>query len=136
MNEWKPSNPVPGDQIRVKRTIYYHHGIYVGDGLVIHFAGDDKKTETSPEQAYIHQSTIEEFLCGGELEVRIYDKEERKDLRSKNEIIALAKSELGNRGYDFLKNNCEDFSNRCAFKSKHPTQVDEIKNRVKVLLKK
>ena len=36
---WDYREPQPGDQLRVKRTGYYHHGIYAGDGMVIHFNG-------------------------------------------------------------------------------------------------
>ena len=32
---WDYREPQPGDQLRVERTGYYHHGIYAGDGKMI-----------------------------------------------------------------------------------------------------
>ncbi|KAB2018812.1 hypothetical protein ES319_D08G255200v1 [Gossypium barbadense] len=50
----KPSKPwfiQPGDHIYCQRKggLYYHHGIYVGDDMVIHLQGKAKKLEPLPE---------------------------------------------------------------------------------------
>lgn len=41
---WGSGPPKMGDHIRVKRAwgLYAHHGIYVSDDEVIHFAGQEK----------------------------------------------------------------------------------------------
>ena len=39
--QWIIRELLPGDHIRVKRPLYYHHGIYVGKGKVIHYSGKD-----------------------------------------------------------------------------------------------
>ena len=38
---WSSSKPCYGDHIRVCRGYYYHHGIYVSDDYVIHFASKE-----------------------------------------------------------------------------------------------
>ena len=35
---WMKKNPSYGDQIRVNRGLYFHHGIYVNDNMVIQYA--------------------------------------------------------------------------------------------------
>ena len=43
---WTVRELRPGDQIRVKHMTFHHHGLYEGDGMVIHFAGPDSATLT------------------------------------------------------------------------------------------
>ncbi|MCR4898486.1 MAG: lecithin retinol acyltransferase family protein [Acholeplasmatales bacterium] len=105
-----------GNQIRVFRGLYYHHGIYESDDCVYQFASPEG-FEIAPETAIICITTLEKFLNGGELEVRQYTEEELKRKRSDEEIIEFAKSKVGSNmgGYDVFTNNCEHFSNLCAF---------------------
>ena len=59
---WDYREPKPGDQLRVKRTGYYHHGIYAGDGMVIHFNGGPEAHAADVE---VQKTDISEFLRGG-----------------------------------------------------------------------
>ena len=49
-----------------------------------------------------------------------------KKKRTPDEIIAYAKAHLGEGGYNLVTNNCEHFSNRCAFGVSNSSQVEEI----------
>ena len=124
---WEKIKPEPGDQISVERGFYSHHGIYIGNDEVIHFASPTG-SEISPETAVVHKTTLENFLKGGELLVRVYTDEEKKKLRSKDEIIDYAIAHIGEKGYNIISNNCEHFSNRCAFGSSQSDQIDGLKN--------
>ena len=119
--------PNYGDQIRVNRGLYYHHGIYVSDNEVIQYASP-KGSEISPETALIISTTLDEFLKGGVVEVREYDNNELNKVRSKDEIVKFAKSQLGTGlgEYNLIDNNCEHFSNYCAFGEKKSNQVEDI----------
>ena len=64
---WDYREPQPGDQLRVERTGYYHHGIYAGDGRVIHFNGGPDAHAADVE---VQETDISEFLRGGLPEVR------------------------------------------------------------------
>jgi lecithin:retinol acyltransferase len=61
---------VAGDHLFVKRKrwflIYYHHGIFAGDGKVIHLTGPRKK------DAKVIETSLEEFLNDGVKEVWEY----------------------------------------------------------------
>ena len=122
---WVKKKPEFGDQIRVNRGLYYHHGIYRDDNCVYQFAVPGGK-DIDPENARVCICTLEAFLKGGELEVREYSEEEKKTKRNPLEVIEYAQDHLGEAGYNLLTNNCEHFSNRCVFKEEKTTQVDDI----------
>ena len=119
--------PEMGSQIRVNRGLYYHHGIYESDDVIYQFASP-VGSEVSPATAIICTTSLDNFLKGGELEVREYNEEELNKKRSNEEIIEFAKSKLGSNmgGYNIISNNCEHFSNLCAFNESKSNQVDDI----------
>lgn len=118
-----------GDQIRVSRGFYYHHGIYEDDNHVYHYAAKIGN-EVSPENALIIVTDLKTFLKGGIAEARDYNEIELKKLLPKDEIINRAKSLLGTGlgKYNLITNNCEHFSNYCAFGVKESTQVSDVLN--------
>ena len=126
---WENKKPSYGDQIRVNRGLYFHHGLYVSDDEVIQYASP-KGSEISPATALIISTTLDEFLKGGNVEVRVYNSDELKIVRSKDEIVKFAKSKLGTGlgEYNLIDNNCEHFSNLCAFGKKVSNQVNDILN--------
>ena len=123
---WTVKKPEYGNQIRVNRGLYYHHGIYESDDIVYQFASKDG--ELNPETAEVCTASLSDFLKGGVLEVREYTDDEKKTLRSPDEIIKYAKEHLGEKGYNLISNNCEHFSNRCAFGISESNQVDDFFN--------
>ncbi len=124
---WIKKKPAYGDQIRVNRGLYFHHGIYVSDDEVIQYASP-KGSEISAATALIISTSLSQFLNGGEVEVREYNREELDRVRSKEEIVEFAKSKLGTGlgEYNLINNNCEHFSNYCAFGIKESNQVEDI----------
>ena len=124
---WVKKQPSYGDQIRVNRGLYFHHGIYVSNDEVIQYASP-KGSEISPETALIIKTSLDTFLNGGIVEVREYNSSELKEVRSKDEIVKFAESKLGTGlgEYNLIDNNCEHFSNYCAFGKKVSNQVDDI----------
>ena len=69
---WINKKPVFGDQIRVNRGYYYHHGVYQDDSCVYQFAAPSG-SEITPENALIISTTLDDFLKGGNVEVREYN---------------------------------------------------------------
>ena len=126
---WVNKKPVYGDQIRVNRGLYFHHGIYVSDEEVIQYASP-KGSEISPKTALIISTLLKDFLKDGKVEVRTYNDDELKKVRTKDEIVRIAKSKLGTGlgEYNIVSNNCEHFSNYCAFGEKKSNQVEDIIN--------
>lgn len=126
--QWDFVEPRPGAQLRVSRGAYYHHGICVGEDAVIHFGGGNDVFH--PEQNTVCRTDMAGFLQGGLPEVRVYSRREKRRLRAPAAIVAAAESHLGEGGYDFLHNNCEHFSNLCAFGEAYSAQADAFRARV------
>lgn len=122
--EFVSKKPSLGDQIKVNRGIYDHHGIYIGDDKVIQFGSTTG--ELDPSKAMVIETSLDDFLKGGELLVATYTEEELKKRRNPNEIVEYAKAHLGDKGYDLVNNNCEHFSNECAFGEHKSFQVDNV----------
>ncbi|MBW1856194.1 MAG: lecithin retinol acyltransferase family protein, partial [Deltaproteobacteria bacterium] len=98
---------LPGDHIYVKRKtrFYIHHGIYIGEGKVIHFTGSIRE-KVDPE---VRETDLTRFLKGGKLKRRNYQKR-----LSATETIRIAKKQLSNKNFSMIWNNCEHFSTYCA----------------------
>ncbi|HDR7659089.1 TPA: lecithin retinol acyltransferase family protein [Bacillus wiedmannii] len=97
-----------GDHLVTERGRYTHHGIYIGEGKVIHYAGlseDGKKTGP------IEEVNIYDFTNGKLCSVRNYELKEKPFNREK--VVKRAKSRLGENTYHVLYNNCEHFAEWC-----------------------
>lgn len=132
---WVVKKPVYGDQIRVNRGAYYHHGIYQDDDCVYQFAVPGDGNELDPEKAIVCTCTLAHFGKGSPVEVREYTKEEKEIKRTPLEIIQYAKDHLGEGGYSIIRNNCEHFSNRCAFGKSESRQVEDVLNAISQIFK-
>ena len=77
MTKWEMKEPYFGAHIRVQVQSIYHHGIYIGNDEVIQF-GLPIDMLRPKEEVKVLKSSVEEFLQGGFLEVRIFDRKERK----------------------------------------------------------
>mgnify|MGYP003292347099 CR=1 FL=1 len=130
MSKWEMKEPYIGAHIRVQIQSIYHHGIYIGNDEVIQFGllSDMLKPK---EEVRVLVSSIEEFLQGGFLEVRVFDRKERKIKNDDLKIVEIAKSKLGEDGYDIVHNNCEHFANFCIFNKKESKQIDDIRSEIR-----
>lgn len=130
MSKWEMKEPYIGAHIRVQIQSIYHHGIYIGNDEVIQFGllNDMLKPK---EEVKVLVSSIEEFLQGGFLEVRVFDRKERKIKNDDLKIVEIAKSKLGEDGYDIVHNNCEHFANFCIFNKKESKQIDDIRSEIR-----
>ena len=123
MTKWmKNIKPNPGDHIRVKRFLYFHHGIYVSDDEVIHFT-DGTKKEISLKNAKVRATSLKNFLFDGKLQVANYSGSEKKKIFPPEKIVERAKSRLGDKSYNLVFRNCEHFSNWCVSGKTKSSQV-------------
>ncbi|MEH7334852.1 lecithin retinol acyltransferase family protein [Neobacillus drentensis] len=124
--EWNYSAPKRGDHIRVSRTFYYHHGVYISDDDVIHFTGQDSDNVLDWSQNEVIQTSLDDFLRGGRLEVKEYTEFELEDLYPVEHIVHYAKGCLGDQGYHLIINNCEHFANMCTLGRFRSRQVERF----------
>ena len=91
---------LPGDHLVVNVDVLgitEHHGLYIGNGEVIHLCAHAKQ---------VILSCIATF--SEEKEIRV-----KRRAPYPQDAIDYARHELGKLGYDVATNNCEHFVNRC-----------------------
>lgn len=102
-----------GDHLVVDRKIYTHHGIYVGEGKVIHYSGSPNNLKN----AIVEQTTIEDFakmeIAGKSFTFDLVIKDESYKKFSREEVVKRAKKRIGEKEYNLVTNNCETFCNWC-----------------------
>ena len=95
--------PPVASHLVTPRTLYTHHGIYVGNGRVVHYAGFAHGLRRGP----VEQISLECFARGRTVRI-----EPGRRCFDSCEVVARALSPLGESRYRFLTNNCEHF---CAW---------------------
>jgi hypothetical protein len=130
--KWTKKNPSPADHIKTPRAggVYTHHGIYISDKEVIHFASEDSDNLLGNGNEVIN-TNLDTFLKGGELLVREYSADEKTKLFDADHIITFARSCVGDDGYNLVVNNCEHFCNKCTMDEHRSQQVNEKLNILK-----
>ncbi|KAJ0078953.1 hypothetical protein Patl1_23229 [Pistacia atlantica] len=108
---------------------FYHHGIYVGHGMVIHLKGPRKGTGKFSSSSSAMKSSSSSgwksacpfsrqcFIKIVSSTVSRYVEEQMSSVKSPQDVVDLAYGELyGNNifcGYDFFNRNCEHFGTYC-----------------------
>jgi Lecithin retinol acyltransferase len=108
---------LPGIRLIVRRRAYLHHGIYVGDGRVIHYAGWFHSA-----LGLVEEVTIKQFTEGRRYSIGRTPANPEKG----EQVVRRARSRLGERCYHLLKNNCEHFCNWCQLGEWRSEQVEAL----------
>jgi hypothetical protein len=112
-----------GDHICVKHKVFRdlvtHHGIYCGDGTVIHFHGD--KINGNAE---IRRDSLENFSHPFPVsEILVF---ERCPWGSADAVVKRAESCLRESGYNLFSNNCEHFASYCMTNKWKSSQAEKL----------
>ncbi len=111
--------PTPGAHLVSPRIGFVHHGIYLGDGKVIHCGAVSRFLPRGP----VAEVSLEEFGRGRPVAVRA-GVPVKYDTR---EIVDRARSRLGENRYRILSNNCEHFCEWCLRGQQRSYQVDRLR---------
>lgn len=99
------------------RGFYSHHGVYVGAGRVIHYAGLHHGLRRGP----VEEVSLDEFARGHDVRLRTappgFDR---------NEVVRRARLRLGEKRYRVLSNNCEHFCEWCLSGRARSRQVEAL----------
>jgi hypothetical protein len=99
--------PNIGSHLKTPRIGYTHHGIYVGNYKVVHYAGLADGLNSAP----VEEVSIEKFLNGKTYEVIPHPNK----TYSIKEIVNRAYSRIGEDNYGVVGNNCEHFVHWCIY---------------------
>jgi hypothetical protein len=113
----------PGAHIVSPRRGYLHHGIYAGNGRVIHYAGFSRALRRGP----VEEVPLERFTRGRGLAARPW----AAPKYSGEAIVERARSRLGEDRYRLWSNNCEHFVAWCISGAHHSAQVDAWRTRLR-----
>lgn len=108
------------------RSGYTHHGIYVGNGEVIHYSGLANGLRAGP----IRATSLERFSNGNEVRVR----EHANAKYTGEEAVRRAKLRLGEDRYDLHANNCEHFCTWVVTGNSHGAQAGRIENFIDIIV--
>jgi cell wall-associated NlpC family hydrolase len=107
----------PGTHVVTDRILYAHHGIYVGNGRVVHYAG----LCNGWQSGRVEEVSLEQFANGERIAAFAHSSRSFSD----QEIVARARSRIGENMYHILRNNCEHFCEWCVTGRKRSRQVRE-----------
>lgn len=107
--------PPLGAHLITLRRGYSHHGVYVGRGRVVHYAGLSGFWQCGP----VEEVLLSQFATGHTVWIVEHD----ESPYSPEEIVWRARSRLGENEYRLLTNNCEHFCNWCLNGISHSAQV-------------
>jgi Lecithin retinol acyltransferase len=113
-----PAGLLVGAHLATPRRGYVHHGIYVGDGQVVHYSGLAQGLRRGP----IELATLTEFSRGRPL----WEVAEPLRRFSGTEAARRAISRIGEDRYHVLTNNCEHFTGWCLHGIARSEQVEAM----------
>jgi hypothetical protein len=114
----RAEEPQPGSHLISPRRGYVHHGIYVGDGKIVHYAG----LARGQFRGQIEEVSLAQFAYGRGVWTRSSDMPEFVP----QEVIRRARSRVGEDRYRILRNNCEHFCEWCLRGESRSFQVERL----------
>jgi hypothetical protein len=120
VDSFAPEDLPLGSHIITPRRGYLHHGIYVGGGNVVHYAGLTSGLHTGP----VEEVPLNRFTCGRAVWVRYHASANF----GPKEVIRRARSRVGEDHYRLFSNNCEHFCEWCLRGEHRSYQVEAWKS--------
>ncbi|MBQ7566092.1 MAG: lecithin retinol acyltransferase family protein [Oscillospiraceae bacterium] len=127
--KWWPEACTAGDMIRVRVGSVWHYGVFISEDEVIEFGPPPSRLAMEKPDFHVMSVDIAAFSGGGIVERAVLDKSEQKRRIPPAQTVALARSYVGEGGYDILHNNCEHFAYRCVFGEGRSTQEETLRER-------
>lgn len=117
--------PPLGAHMLTPRRGYTHHGIYVGNGSVVHYGGFSHGWRRGP----VEEVPLSRFSLGRSVWIRTGE----SGWRDRPDVVTRARSRLGEDCYHLLKNNCEHLCEWCVRCNHRSHQVDEFLDRIRLV---
>ncbi len=115
-----------GTHLTSQRRGYVHHGIYAGDGQVIHYAGFDRTFRRGP----VEEISLETFAGGRGVQALPASAAQFRGA----DVVARARLRLGENRYRVWSNNCEHFVHWCLSGTSRSAQVERLTRHLRALV--
>lgn len=116
----------PGTHLTSRRRGYVHHGLYAGDGRVIHYAGYDRRFRRGP----VEEVSLERFAGGRGWQVH----HRAAPAFIGTAAVERARGRLGEDRYHLWRNNCEHFVEWAIAGRPRSAQVDALVSNLRASL--
>lgn len=113
-----PESLSVGAHLITPRFGFVHHGLYAGNGRVIHYAGFKSWLHCGP----VEEISLAEFADGRPVQVKSAPAARFAGAAA----VARARSRLGEDRYRLLWNNCEHFVHWCLTGRSRSVQVEAL----------
>lgn len=110
--------PPLGAHLVTPRHGYCHHGIYVGSGRVVHYAGLGESLQAGP----VEEVPLECFAANRPVWIEFRP----APGFAARQVVVRARSRLGESRYRLLTNNCEHFCTWCRYGCPRSDQVRDL----------
>lgn len=114
------------DHLITSRLGYEHHGIYIGDGCVVHYSG----SHSFHKKGVIELTSLDSFASGKPL----YVVSSAMRRFTRDELRERALSRLGETNYHLIFNNCEHFANWAIYGEHQSEQVQAVYQKLSLSL--
>jgi hypothetical protein len=95
-----------------------HHGIYVGEGRVVHYAG----LARGRFRGRIEEVSLAQFAYGRS----VWTRNSHRSAFVPQEVVRRARARVGENRYRILRNNCEHFCEWCLRGESRSYQVERF----------
>jgi hypothetical protein len=113
----------PGTHLITRRRGYVHHGLYAGDGRVIHYAGFSRWFRRGP----VEEVSLNQFAAGRGWQVKQW----ATPRFAGPAAVERARGRLGENRYRLWSNNCEHLVEWCLNGTPRSAQVEALTSRVR-----
>jgi len=120
--------PPLGAHLSTPRTIYTHHGLYIGNGEVIHYSGLADGLSSGP----VEKVDLTDFQYSGGVKKGYKIISHPNASFAPQKIIDNAFKRLNEKDYGLITNNCEHFVHDCIYGQNKSQQVNNV---IKVVAK-
>ncbi|MDN8617766.1 lecithin retinol acyltransferase family protein [Variovorax ginsengisoli] len=115
-----------GDHLVSPRRGYSHHGIYAGNGRVIHYSGFSRRWRRGP----VEEVSLAHFCLGHPLLVR----DSSQTPCDGAARVERARRRLGENRFSVWSNNCEHFCHWCMHGASRSEQIEALRTPLRTLV--
>lgn len=122
-------------QVQFRSDGYWHVGVYIGNGLVIHFVANEKGSSALTGPGCVKIDRLEDIAQLYDVTEYVDSPDPKRRPNDPGRVVEIAQFFLENPGawgsYNVATHNCENFAHQCIY-GKPPKASDQTKGFLKM----